>query len=158
MLPLIFQSVQSFGFMSTTEFSRLVALSQITPGPVAINGATYVGFNYAGFSGAAAATLGVIFPSFILVILAARFIDKFRDTATLNAILSGIRPATVGLIASAVIFIGETTIINGSLWNFQGIKVLPLCIFICTILLSGKFKMSPIKITVLAGVLGAIFI
>ncbi len=158
MLPLIFQSVQSFGFMSTTEFSRLVALSQITPGPVAINAATYVGFNYSGIFGAMAATAGVVLPSFVLVTLVARFMDKFQNTGTLNAILQGIRPATVGLIASAVIFIGETTIINGSLWDFQGIKVLPLCIFICTILLSGKFKISPIKITVLAGVLGAIFI
>ena len=69
MLPLIFQSVQSFGIMSAHEFSNLVALSQVTPGPIAVNAATYVGFNYAGIPGAAVATLGVCVPSFILVLI-----------------------------------------------------------------------------------------
>ena len=64
MLPLIFQSVKDFGMMTTSEFSDLVALSQVTPGPIAVNAATYVGFNGAGIPGALAATLGVALPSF----------------------------------------------------------------------------------------------
>ena len=76
MLPLIFQSVQDFGVMSAQEFSDLVALSQVTPGPVAVNAATYVGFNYSGFAGAAIATLGVCLPSFILMLLVMKFIDS----------------------------------------------------------------------------------
>ena len=62
MLPLIFQSVQDFGIMTSQEFSDLVALSQVTPGPVAVNAATYVGFNYSGLPGALTATLGVCLP------------------------------------------------------------------------------------------------
>ena len=68
MLPLIFQSVKDFGMMTASEFSDLVALSQVTPGPIAVNAATYVGFNGAGIPGALAATLGVALPSFILIL------------------------------------------------------------------------------------------
>lgn len=162
MLPLIFQSVQNFGFMSAQEFSRLVALSQVTPGPVAVNAATYVGFNYAAFPGAVFATLGVAMPSFLLVILAMNFMRKFKDSQSLNSIFSGIRPATVGLIASAVIFIAETSIFKGPLTSMDFIKnisnyinILPCAVFIGTIILAGKFKMGPIKITILAGIVGA---
>lgn len=162
MLPLIFQSVQDFGVMSAAEFSRLVALSQVTPGPVAVNAATYVGFNYMGVGGAAAATFGVALPSFILVLTAMHFIDKFNENKGLQAVFGGIRPATVGLIASAVIFIGETSLFRTDLlskafWQnpLQSINVLPCIIFVCTIILAGKFKLSPIIITVLAGVAGA---
>ena len=63
MLPLIFQSVRDFGMMSPQDFSDLVALSQVTPGPIAVNAATFVGFNYAGLLGAIIATFGVCFPS-----------------------------------------------------------------------------------------------
>lgn len=165
MLPLIFQSVQDFGFMSAEEFSRLVALSQVTPGPVAVNAATYVGFNYAGFPGAVFATIGVAMPSFLLVILVMNFIEKFKDSQSLNSVFAGIRPATVGLIASAAVFIGETSIFKGPLTltsldfikNFMGyINVLPCILFIGTIILGAGCKISPIKITILAGIVGAL--
>lgn len=104
MLPLIFQSVQTFGIMTADEFSRLVALSQVTPGPIAVNAATYVGFNHAGFWGAFFATLGVALPSFILIISVMIFMKKFQNSKGLEAVLYGVRPATVALIASAVFF------------------------------------------------------
>lgn len=167
-LPLIFQSVQAFGFMSAEEFSRLVALSQVTPGPVAVNAATYVGFNYAGFIGAAVATIGVAVPSFILVIVTIRFMDRFKESQILDSVFKGIRPATVGLIASAVIFIAETTLVkenfNSALVKldaaqlFDSINILPCLVFICTIILAGKLKISPIKITILAGIFGGFFL
>lgn len=161
-LPLIFQSVQDFGFMSAQEFSRLVALSQVTPGPVAVNAATYVGFNYAGFFGALVATVGVAVPSFVLVILSMKFIERFKESGALDAVFQGIRPATVGLIASAVIFIAETSLIDGAIWELvkaplQNINILPCAVFIGTIILAGKFKLSPIKITLAVGVFGALF-
>ena len=73
MLPMIYQGAKTFGLMSADEFSNLVAISQVTPGPIAVNAATYVGFNCAGYSGAAVATFGVALPSFILVTLACYF-------------------------------------------------------------------------------------
>lgn len=165
MLPLIFQGVQDFGIMSASEFSRLVGLSQVTPGPIAANAATYVGYHYAGIGGAAIATIGVSLPSFLLVLTVMHFLQKFEESKAMNAVLAGIRPAAVGMIASSVIFLSETSLLNGALlsknliMNFnEYINVLPCIIFLGTILLAGKFKMGPIKLTLLAGLIGALVI
>lgn len=165
MLPLIFQGVQEFGIMTAAEFSRLVALSQVTPGPIAVNAATYVGYKYAGLGGAAVSTLGVALPSLILVLLALHFLTKFEESKVLNAVLEGIRPATVGLIASAVVFLAETSLLNGPLLSaklFENageyINLLPCLFFIVTIILAVKFKIGPIKLTILAGLVGAFVI
>jgi chromate transporter len=165
MLPLIFQGVQEFGIMSAAEFSRLVALSQVTPGPIAVNAATYVGYQYAGLGGAAMATIGVTLPSFILMLTVMHFLKKFEESKIMNAVLGGIRPATVGLIASAVIFLAETTLFNGSLLSGElisnvreYINLLPCAIFLGTIVLAAKFNIGPIKLTLLAGLIGAVVI
>jgi len=165
MLPLIFQSVQDFGIMSAEEFSRLVAISQVTPGPIAVNAATYVGFQYKGFLGAAVATAGVALPSMILILITMHFMKVFQENQSVDAVLKGIRPATVGLIASAVIFLAETSIFNGPVFtsdlftNFkEHINLLPMIFFIATIILAGKFNISPIKLTILAGLIGAVVI
>ncbi len=165
MLPLIFQSVQEFGIMTAVEFSRLVALSQVTPGPIAVNAATYVGYQYAGVGGAAVSTIGVTLPSFILVLTVMHFMKKFEESKSLHAVLGGIRPATVGLIASAVIFLAENSIFNGPVFSVgfienakEYINLLPCIIFIGTILLAGKFNVGPIKLTILAGIIGALVI
>lgn len=163
MLPLIFQSVQSFGVMSANEFSNLVALSQVTPGPVAVNAATYVGFNYAGLLGAASATVGVVLPSFVIILLVSAFLDKYKENTLIEGIFEGIRPATVGLIASAAIFIAETSLVNMNItskefWQdlMTSINVMPCLIFVVTLILVGKFRLSPIKITIIMGVAGAL--
>ena len=162
MLPLIFQSVQTFGIMSSEEFSNLVALSQVTPGPMAVNAATYVGFNFAGIPGALTATLGVCLPSFVLMMLAFKFIERFKDSAGIQGAFVGIRPVTVGLIGAAAIFVSETVLINGPLISEKlftsGIdyfNLMPLAIFAATVLLVGVFKMRPIRVMIIMGIAGA---
>ena len=149
MLPMIYQGAQSFGLMSADEFSNLVAISQVTPGPMAVNAATYVGFNCAGYAGAFAATLGVAMPSFLLVTLACYFISKFKESKAIEGAFAGIRPVTVGLIGAAVIFMGQSA--------FETISLVPCLITLGTVILVGKFKVSPIAIVVAAGVIGARF-
>lgn len=163
MLPLIFQSVQDFGIMTAREFSNLVALSQVTPGPIAVNAATYVGLNYGGFPGAVIATLGVCLPSFILMLLVMKFMEKFKESKGMEGAFLGIRPVTVGLIGAAGIFVADTVLVKGQLLSekiFQDpagyINMIPCVIFAVTLLLAGKFKVSPIKITILMGIVGAI--
>lgn len=162
MLPLIFQSVQDFGFMSAEEFSDLVALSQVTPGPIAVNAATYVGFNYSGVLGAGVATLGVCLPSFVLILIVMKFMEKFKESKGLEGAFLGIRPVTVGLIGAAAIFVAETVLVDGKLFSMRlltdpagYINVIPCVIFAVTLVLAGKFKISPIKITILMAVVGA---
>lgn len=163
MLPLIFQSVQAFGVMTAQEFSNLVALSQVTPGPVAVNAATYVGLNYAGIPGAAAATLGVCCPAFFLMLTVMTFMEKFRESRGLEGAFSGIRPVTAGLIAAAAVFVAETVLVKGDLFSPELIKDpisyvnwIPMAIFAATLPIAGIFKISPIKITILMGIAGAI--
>lgn len=163
MLPLIFQSVQAFGIMTNEEFSNLVALSQVTPGPMAVNAATYVGFNYAGLPGALTATIGVCLPAFLLMMIVYKFIKKFNDSRTIQGIMTGVRPVTVALIGAAVIFVSETVLVNGPLISeklieagFDYFNLIPLCIFAVTIVLVSVFKMKPIRVMILMGIAGAL--
>lgn len=165
MLPLIFQSVQTFDIMSAQEFSQLVALSQITPGPIAINAATYVGFKTAGVLGATSSTLGLILPSFFLVYLIAHFLERFKNSNIIEGAFTGIRPATVGLIGSAVIYTAETSIFNGAFtienitqMGYGYIEPYGLCIFLAVLLLSGKWNVNPIILTVGGGLIGILIL
>ena len=153
MLPLIYQGANELTGMTAEEFSRLVALSQVTPGPVAINAATYVGYQTAGVPGATAATMGVVLPSVLLVLLVSFFLIKFKESKAFKAVLSGIRPATVGLLLSAVVFLAQGSIITHMELNF-----LPTIFFIIVLAVAARFKADPILLTLLAGVAGAIII
>ena len=147
MLPMIYQGAKDFDLMSPDEFSNLVAISQVTPGPLAVNAATYVGYNCAGVPGAMVATFGVALPSFLLVLLACYFISRFKESRVVEGAFLGIRPVTAGLIASAVVFMGQTA--------FASLAPVPIAIGIISIFLIGKFKISPIFIVIGAGVIGA---
>lgn len=153
MLPLIYQGVRDLGLMSTEEFSRLVALSQVTPGPIAINAATYVGYQYAGTPGAIIATIGVVFPSLILVLIVTHFFLRFRESEIMSGIMGGIRPVTVGLLFSAAIYLGQTS-------TAMGTKIHPVMVlfFLIAALAYSKFKVHPIKLMILSGIAGALLI
>ncbi|MCI8630760.1 MAG: chromate transporter [Firmicutes bacterium] len=149
MLPLIFQTVEKSGFMTADALADLVPLSQVTPGPVAVNAATYVGFNAGGVLGAACSTIGVALPSFVLIIIVSSFLNKFHESRIVTGVFSGIRPITAGLIASAVIVIGKTVIVTGT-----HINIIPAVIFVISFILAAKFKLSPIKITLIMAAIG----
>lgn len=164
-LPMIYQDIQTLGIMSAHEFSNVVALSQVTPGPIAINAATYVGYQIAGIWGATIATLGVTLPSFIIILTISAFLNKFKTSPVVEAVLSGIRPATVGLIATAVLFFAETSIIQKGFLSFKMlnnplnyIDLPALLIFVLTLIGSQKFKISPITLTLLAGIMGIVIL
>lgn len=163
MLPLIFQTAESYGMMTREEFSRLVALSQVTPGPVAVNAATYTGMIFSGPFGAAVATLGVALPSFLIMIIAMKFMEAFKESKGLEGAMTGIRPVTVGLIASAFIYIAETSLVNTSIFSMEFIKNFPhnldifsIVVFAITIVMSEKMKINPILIILIMGAAGGI--
>lgn len=147
MLPMIYQGAKTFDLMSADEFSNLVAISQVTPGPIAVNAATYVGFNCAGFPGAFVATLGVALPSFILVLLACYFINKFKNSMAIDGAFTGIRPVTVGLIGAAVIMMGQTA--------FAALDPAAIIIALAAFVLITSQKAGPIAIVAGAGIIGA---
>ena len=101
-IPLIrYQTVILHGWLTESQFLDLATIAEMTPGPIAINGATFVGLQVAGIPGAIVATLGCIFPSLILVSILAWVYRKYRTLPLLQSILSSLRPAVVALIASA---------------------------------------------------------
>lgn len=163
MLPVIFQSIEEFGIMTVDEFSNLIALSQVTPGPIAVNAATYVGLGYGGLLGGIIATLGVSIPSYLVVIIAMHFLDKWRENQIMQGMISGIRPATVGLIGTAAIFIAETVLIdNGFLFSklfknpMKYVNIVPVIMCVITIILTGKMKVNPMIVILIMAVAGGL--
>lgn len=154
-LPLIQgQVVNVHHWLSMTEFTDLITISQMTPGPIAINAATFVGMKLTGMPGAVVATLGYITPSCIIVTIIAKLYLKYREMDMLQGILGGIRPAVVALIGSAGISILQT-----AFWGVSGKMVisdtswLMVGIFVVCVILLRKVKMNPIWVMVLAGVM-----
>lgn len=160
MLPLIYQSVQKVGGMTAVEFSDMVALSQVTPGPVAVNAATYVGLRFAGMPGAIAATLGVCLPCFVIMLIVIRLLKRFKDSRYVEGAFVGIRPVTIGLIAAAVVFIADGVLVQGPLVSLQMADInyynwIPLGIFVISILLMSLCKIKPIWIMLIMAAIGS---
>ena len=113
MLALIeYEIVQANQWLSMAEFIDIIAVAEMTPGPVAINAATFTGYQVAGFAGAAIATLGVIFPSIIIAIPAAKLVSHFYHNPRLHSIMAGLYPAVIALIGSAAIVVGRNAVID----------------------------------------------
>jgi chromate transporter len=115
MISLIQQEVVSRSWCSSSEFADMVALSQMTPGPVALNTATYVGKITAGLPGALIATFGLIFPALCFTTLVLRFLEKVKHSQAAEPYIRGIRSAAIGLIGAAVLFFAENSLIQGEL-------------------------------------------
>ena len=174
MLSLVEKAVVSPGWISETMFTDIVAISQMTPGPIGINSATYIGFvapgevdptlNTIGWSllGSVLATMAVVIPSFILVLYSSHFIRKHSESGAIKAIFSGLRPVIVGLIAAAAIMLMNGANFNPrnidwQLWTNIGICIAAFCVAYFPIKLRKKtIKIHPILIIILAGVTGLI--
>lgn len=107
MLPLVQSEVLSKGWMTTEELVNFIAVSESTPGPFAVNVATYVGSTTAGIPGAICATLGVVLPSFVVILIVARIFGAFQRNFAVQGVLRGLRPTVAGLIAAAVLSVGQ---------------------------------------------------
>lgn len=147
-LSLIQQEVvTNNSWISTNDFLDIISISQMTPGPIAINCATFTGYRVAGVIGSIVATLGVVTTSFILVTLAYIFFQKFKESNILNSALSGMKPALIGLIISVFISLSKTSYIDLKSLIIGGIIALLLF----------KSKIHPIIIIIIAAFLGLIF-
>ena len=146
--------VERQGWITMTEFTNLVTIAEMTPGPIAVNSATFVGIKIAGIPGALAATFGCILPSCIIVTVIAKLYLKYRSMEVLQGVLGSLRPAVVAMIAAAGISILITAFwgsrdliaVTGTKWS------LVLIFAVCMILLR-KVKMNPIWVMILAGVM-----
>ena len=152
MLPLIQSEVAAHGWMETEEIVNFIAVSESTPGPFAVNISTYIGRMTAGLPGAACATLGVVLPSFIVILVVAGFYRKFRKSRTVEGAMAGLRPTVIGLIAAALLSIGREVFASPADAGWAPTAV-SLGIFGVSALLAFK-KKSPILIILLSAAAG----
>ena len=157
-MPLIqAQVIDVHGWLSMSEFIDIFTISQMTPGPIGINAATFVGMKVAGFLGAIVATLGFVTPSFILGIILAKLFFKYGNIGVIKGILNGLRPAVVALICSAGMSFIFLALLNTEKMpiNVADIDYLGLFVLIVAFIAVRK-KVGIIKILAGSGVLGLI--
>lgn len=151
--------VEQYAWLTLSDFTVLITIAEMTPGPIAINSATFVGMQVAGVGGAVVATIGCIIPSAIIVSLLAFLYFKFRSLDIVKDILTVLRPAIVALIASAGL-----GIIILAFWGTEGfttdtsaLNIVSVMIFALSLFLLRKYKLNPIAVMSGAGALGAVF-
>lgn len=156
-MPLIQERVvDSYHWLSLTEFTDIVTISQMTPGPIGINAATFVGTKTAGIFGSIAATAGCVAPSCVIVLALAYIYTKYSNLGIIQGILGGLRPAVVGLIAASglsitiLCFFGSREIIK----NLNSIDFFAVAIFTVGFIALRKFKLDPIHVILGSGVVG----
>ena len=164
MLPLMEREVTIAGWMSTEQFLSFVAVSESTPGPIAVNMATFIGSTQAGFLGAACATLGVIAPSIIIILLIVAVFKNFLKYKAVTSAMLGVKPVVVGLILTTGIYLALKNFLPAvASFSVEGFSLSAL---IVTVIAAAAFvgyklivkkNMSPILLIVFSAVLGIVF-
>lgn len=175
MLPMVQQVIEKYGWLTRKELINFIGVAESTPGPFAINLATFVGINvgsqtslgiFGGFLGAAVATFAVVLPSLIIIIIVTKLFQKFRTNKCVQGVLYGIRPVVVGLILSAVLSVGcavilpnlnLTSINKEGFSQFNWISLIIVAVFfpLSRIKIKGK-KIHPILLILAAAAVGVV--
>ncbi|MCQ2435811.1 MAG: chromate transporter [Clostridia bacterium] len=161
MIPLIRDEVLSHGWMTDERIMDLIAVSESTPGPIAINMATFIGSSQGGFAGAVCATLGVVLPSFVIILIITALVANLMKFAGVQAFLSGVRPVVVGLICATSVTMFLSVILSVSHFtdaisvDVRGVIILAALIAIHFIYKKIKGKRpSPILMILISAVMG----
>lgn len=141
------QTIEVHGWLTTSEFLDILGIAQVTPGPISINTATFVGYRLSGILGALTSTLAVVLPSFIIVLTISFFFHKFKKSKTVENVFKGLRPIVLGLVASAAVDIGKEVFID-----FKAVFISIAIFYLLTFR-----KMNTITLIILAGVMGVLF-
>lgn len=164
MIPLIREEVVSNAWLTEERFLDLVAVAESTPGPIAVNMATFVGSSQGGVFGAFVATLGVVLPSFVIILLVAALARAFLNRPIVQAVLSGVRPTVVGLVLATGVTMLFTTLFSFSSVNdsvspdFCAVAIMAVLLAVRLVLPRLKVKkVSPIVLIVISAFLGILF-
>lgn len=152
MLSMIqFEIVEHYGWMTFEEFADMVALSQMTPGPVSINIATYIGYTVGGIWGSLVATAAIVLPSLLMLYLVLRFLFKHKENYIVKTTLSSMKPVIAGLI-----FVAALQLMNANNFIDFGLHQNNISVIICTVTFAGIFftKINPILFIIASGLVG----
>ena len=160
-IPLLYDEISNIWDVSKTEFANLVGIFELTPGSLSVNAAGYVGYQVGGIPGAILSTLGIILPSFILMLIISTVMKRFEESEITASIICGVRPAAMGITCSSLLFFIGTSIIDAA--HMPQTLSDPLVVSIPAIIITtlsyigvAKKNINPIWITLGAGVLGMI--
>ncbi len=145
-------------WFTTEQLADMIAVGESTPGPIGVNCATYAGFNAAGIPGALIATLAVTLPSFIIICIISRVLQKYRDSRLVQSAFSGLRPAVAGLIAASGYSVIVAALFSGALAN--GLELKPTLLFAALLVLSNLPKLKkwhPLAFIGIAALCGIVF-
>ena len=160
-LPFLEDISQRTGWFTSAQLADMLAISESTPGPIGVNMATYVGFETAGILGALCATVGLVMPSVIIIVLISKVLAKFRTNTYVEAAFYGLRPASVAMVASAGIGVAMTTLLNLTASGFAVLRwrelVLAAVVLVLTNFVPKVKKFHPIVFIALAAAVGIIF-
>ena len=165
-LPFLYDMSEKTGWFTTSQLADMIAVSESTPGPIGVNMATYVGFTTAGVPGVLIATLGLVTPSVIIILLIARVMKQFRDNKYVDAAFYGLRPCSVGLIAAAGLLVVRLALLrvdafkaSGAvldLFNWKAIALAAVLLVLTRAVKQTK-KLHPIVFIGLSALAGALF-
>lgn len=156
-IPLIQdQIVNIHKLMTIEQFSDLITIAEMTPGPISINSSTFVGMQLGGIPGVLLCTIGCIIPSFIICLLLAHFYYKYRNFNGVQIVLSAMRPAVVSLIGSAGLSILLIAIFKNGIVRVENIQSIELVLFAVCLFILRKYKTNPILIILGSGCIGTI--
>ena len=160
-IPFLYELAGKYPWLTEEMLVDMMAVSESTPGPIGVNMATYVGFETAGILGSLCATVGLVMPSVILIILVSKVLEKFRTNTYVEAAFYGLRPASVAMVASAGIGVAMTTLLNLTASGFAVLRwrelVLAAVILVLTNFVPKVKKFHPIVFIALAAAVGIIF-
>lgn len=160
-LPFLFDISEKTGWFSTQDIMNMIAVSESTPGPLGVNMATFAGTVSMGVTGGLVATLGLIFPSVVVIEIIAKILEKFKNAKIVQAIFAGLRPASTALIAVAAITVAKNTLLDinaftqtGSIGDlFQWISIIMAIVLYAVM---KKWKKHPVIYIVLAAIVGIV--
>lgn len=158
-MPLIqHQVVDIHSWLTMTQFADIVTIAEMTPGPIAINSATFVGTMVAGLPGAIIATIGCVFPSCVIVMLLAFIYNRYRGLSVVQGILAGLRPAVIAMIASAGISLFFTAVYGTTTLpaDILSVNKVAFVIFLSAFFILRRWKVNPIKVMVGSGIAGLV--
>lgn len=158
-IPFLASMGERHGWFDRAALANMIAVGESTPGPVGVNAATYVGFTVGSrygiagsIFGAMLATLGLVMPSLIIIIIAAKLFEAVKDNITVKHAFYGIRPAVIGMILSAALMI-----FKDALWIDGSLSIKAAVFFVCALYLTNKIKLHPIFYIIIAAIVGAVF-
>lgn len=158
MLPLIESEVIKRGWTDIEQLVNFIAVSESTPGPFAVNISTYIGSDMAGLLGALCATLGVVLPSFIIILIIAKFFANFSSNKYVKGTMNGLKPAVVGMIGAAIVSVAESVFFHGGV-SLEAVKsfgfISSAVIFVLMLILDMR-KIHPVIIILCSAVLGIV--